>query len=212
MNSSASISSPSSGPFHNWINLALVVSRFFVTLSLSLWIGGMAFFGIMAAPVLFHPEKSGIARTPNTAIMAPQMVSAMLTRFGTLTTICGILLLLGWLIDGLLSRSVRTRSWRLQGALTLLCVVISQYLNVALLPRTRAEQSNILPIIARADQGETLSAAERARRAEFDAGHKSYQRLASLNLYLLMAVLLILLSRSLHSRPDAPENGKLGRE
>lgn len=172
----------------------------------------MGFFGIMAAPVLFHPERSGIDRTADTAIMAPQMVSAMLTRFGTLTNICLVVLIVCWIVDGVLSRSQRKRAWQIQGLLTIVCLVLSQYLNGVLLPRTRAEQGKILPLIARVDRGETLSPAEQSRRAAFDAGHKSYQRLASLNLYLLMAILLTLFGRSVEVHPKPSENGKLGRE
>lgn len=209
---SASPSSSALSPISTALARALVGIRFLAALALSLWIGGMGFFGIMAAPVLFHPERSGIARNADTAIMAPQMVSAMLTRFGTLTNICIPILVLCWIVDGLLSKSQRKRAWQVQGLLTGVCLILSQYLNGVLLPQTRAEQGKILPLIARVDRGETLSSAEQAQRATFDEGHKSYQRLASLNLYLLMAILLTLFSRSVEPHPKPSENGKLGRE
>ncbi len=155
----------------------------------------MAFFGIMAAPVLFHPERSGIIRAPDTAIIAPQMVSAMLTRFGTLTSILGALLLLSIVIDGALSHTLKQRLWRVQAVISVFCVAISFYLSTVLLPQTKRDQAAILPIIARATRGETLSAAEKSRRLAFDTGHSGYQRLASINLYLLLAVLFILMAR-----------------
>ena len=155
----------------------------------------MAFFGIIAAPVLFHPERSGIERAANTATLAPQMVSAMLTRFGTLSTICGVVLVVTALLDGVLSRELKNRWWRVQLMLSVLCLGFSLYLNGFLLPQTRREQAQILPIIARADRGEALSPQETARRQTFDRGHRTYQRLASLNLYLLLATLLILIAR-----------------
>ena len=173
----------------------LTLIHFVCALSIALWVGGLAFFGIMAAPVLFHPERSGIPRAPDTAFLAPQMVSAMLTRFGTLTTLCAVALLVGALLDGALSRTFFTRIWRLQTALCALCLTIGIFLNSVLLPQTRRDQTEILPLIARAERGEKLSAAETQRRAAFDAGHTGYQRLASLNLYLLLAILFILLAR-----------------
>ncbi|RYG70074.1 DUF4149 domain-containing protein [bacterium] len=212
MNSNAAPISAPQAKSSIWPQPATIFIRFLVSLALSLWIGGMAFFGIMAAPVLFHPEKSGIPRSADTAIIAPQMVSAMLTRFGTLTGICAIVLLLGWIIDGFLTKSQKKKSWQIQGVLTLICLTLSQYLNGTLLPKTRAEQSVILPIIARADRGEKLSEADQARRAAFDTGHKSYQRLASINLYLLMAVLIILLGRPLAPAQDSSQNGSRSRD
>ena len=176
--------------------LAIVAARFFSALCLALWIGGMAFFGIMAAPVLFHPEKSGLERLATTATTAPQMVSAMLARFGTLTTICAVLLIAFWLADGIASRGLKSRLWRIQGALLLSCLILSQVLSNVLLPRTQAQQAEILPLIARAERGETLSPAQKARRAAFDINHKNYQKLASFNLYLLLAVLLLLVARN----------------
>jgi hypothetical protein len=209
MNSQSS-ANPSSFP--RWKRGLLIFSRFLVALSLSLWIGGMAFFGIMAAPVLFHPEKSGIPRAADTAIIAPQMVSAMLTRFGFLTSICAVILLVGWLVDGLLSNGtqsgLKSGAWRIQGALSLVCLTLSFYLNSVLLPRTKAEQGQILPLIARAERGETLSAADKERRVAFDMGHQSYQKLASINLYLLMAILLVLLGRALPTNSSYPQKIK----
>ncbi len=174
----------------------LLVERFVSALCVSLWVGGMAFFGIMAAPVLFHPERSGILRESNTAIIAPQMVSAMLTRFGTLTTICGAVLLVCALIDGFLTRGWRVRTWQIQTVLCAVCLGFSLYLNSFLLPQTKRDQAQILPLIARSARGETLSPADTAQRAAFDAGHSSYQRLASLNLYLLLALLFVILART----------------
>lgn len=182
-------------PGHRAFAAVLIIVRSLTALSLALWIGGMAFFGIMAAPVLFHPEKSGIARPPDTATLAPQLVSAMLTRFGTLTTLCAILILLCALIDGALTRDFKNRLWRAQTALSVVCLGFSLGLNGVLLPQTKREQAQILPLIARTSRGETLSPIEKTRRAAFDAGHGAYQRLATFNLYLLLAMLVILMAR-----------------
>ena len=149
----------------------------------------------MAAPVLFRPERFGVPRTPDTTTLAPQIVSAMLSRFGTLTTICGILLVFCALIDGFLNRNWKSRLWCAQTLLSVVCLGFSLYLNGVLLPQTKREQAQILPIIARASRGEALSATEMQQRAAFDAGHRAYQRWASINLYLLLAILLILIAR-----------------
>lgn len=178
------------------VRSGLILTRFVAALCIVLWVGGLAFFGIMAAPVLFHPERSGIPRAPDTATLAPQMVSAMLTRFGTLTTLCAVVLLVCILLDGALSQSTRTWKWRTQATLSLLCLGIGLFLNRVLLPQTVRDQARILPLIARASRGETLSAAETQRRATFDTGHTGYQRLASFNLYLLLAILLLIVARA----------------
>jgi hypothetical protein len=155
----------------------------------------MAFFGIMAAPVLFR-----IARLNGVGAIAPQMVGAMLARFGVLTTICGFVLVGCWALDGALSRATKSRLWRAQGVISLLCLGFSLYLNGVLLPQTQREQAEILPLIALAERGETLSPTEQEKRVAFDAGHKSYQRLASINLYLLLALLAIVASRGSATR------------
>ena len=168
----------------------LIAVRFLTSLALSLWIGGMAFFGIMAAPVMFR-----LARQSSAPEVAPQMVGAMLTRFGFVTTICAVLMIICWFIDGALSGSRAQRLWKVQGGLSLICLALSLYLNGYLLPRTQAQQPDILPIFARDARGENLTQAEIAKRATFDKGHKEYQRLASVNLYLLLGVMGILIAR-----------------
>jgi hypothetical protein len=195
------------GLFNSKIHQTLAIgARFISALCLSLVIGGMAFFGIMAAPVMFHPEKSGIERLETTATTAPQMVSAMLSRFGTLTTICAVLLILCWLIDGIASSSIKSRLWNIQGALLFLSLLLSQVLSNILLPRIKAQQATIVPIIARAERGKTLTPREKQQRAAFDIGHKSYQKLASFNLYVLLAAMLILIARG---APILPEQQKM---
>ncbi len=181
--------------------IVLVAARFLTALALSLWIGGMAFFGIMAAPVLFHPERSGIARAANTATLAPQMVSAMLTRFGTLTTILGVLLVVLVVVDGVVSRATALRLWRAQFLISALCLGFSLFLNGVLLPQTKRAQAEILPLIARAERGEMLSKSEKAQRLAFDTGHGGYQKLATINLYLLVALLLLLVARGANASP-----------
>src|SRR5690349_19502407 len=75
----------------------LIGVRFLTFLALSLWIGGMAFFGAMAAPVLFK-----LTKTSSAPELGPQMVGEMLGRFGVLTTICSLVLLISWFADGVL--------------------------------------------------------------------------------------------------------------
>lgn len=170
----------------------LIGLRSLTALALSLWIGGMAFFGIMAAPVMFR-----LARQSSAPQLAPQMVGAMLTRFGFVTTACALLMLIGWFVDGLLSKTRGQKLWKVQGVLSLICLGFSLYLNNVLLPQTQAQQAEILPIFARDARGETLTPQEIATRAAFDSGHHAYQRLASINLYLLLAILVIISARSL---------------
>lgn len=168
----------------------LIGVRFIASLALSLWIGGMAFFGAMAAPVLFRLTK--VSSAPE---LGPQMVGDMLARFGVLTTICAVLLLICWAVDGVLSQSKGQLLWKVQGALSLLCLGFSIYLGSVLLPLTQAQQSQILPIYVKSVHGQTLSPQETAQKAAFDQGHEAYKRLASLNLYLLLGVMGILVAR-----------------
>ncbi len=164
----------------------LVALRLANLLALALPLGGLAFFGIFAAPALFK-----VARAAHRPELAPQMVALMLGRFGWVLIACAGLAVACWLGDGpRLDSPDSTRSrlwWRLQGAGSLLVLALSLFLQLGLMPRILAMQ------------GQVLAQSDPARHAAFDAVHKSYSGVASV---LLWATLFVLgcLARRL-SRP-----------
>ena len=179
--------------FSFWRRFLLIFARFLVFLGLTLWLGGMAFFGAMTAPILFK-----FGRQTQLYDLAPRIVGLILQRFSVLTFVCAALLLLGWLLDGRVLRpQKRAKQWWIsQGILSGFCAILAIYLGGILLPRTAASQDEILPLVVRAESGQTLAPAEIAQRANFDAGHKQYQRLAMLNFWLLFAVLIVAVTRT----------------
>jgi len=167
----------------------LGLSRTLVALSLGVWIGGLAFFGAITAAVMFPMTRA--AGHPE---LAPLMVGPMLSRFALVCIVCSVVLVLGWLLDGALSR--RALWWRVQGALTLMAVALGAYLNFALLPQVERDQSVVVPLYVRSLK-EKLPPAEEQLKAHFDAGHQNFNRLAGINIWLLVGALACLMARSL---------------
>lgn len=172
--------------------------RFLSALGIALWLGGMMFFGAVAAPALFR-----VARAEGVPEIAPQMVGALLSRFTFVTYACAALMLVGWSLDGILSRQ-RDKWWKLQGTLSVVSLALALYLGQIILPRTLEQQAQILPIFGRAERGQTLSPAEQKLRARFDAGHRTYQRLGSLNVWILLATLALLIARGTSRAQSLP--------
>ncbi len=169
----------------------LGLTRTLVALSFGLWIGGLAFFGAITAAIMFRMTRE--AGVPQ---MAPQMVGPMLSRFAIICTVCSVVLVGGWLLDGALSQ--RTKWWRAQGVLTLVAVALGAYLNFALLPTVERDQGAVLPLYVRSLQSpSSLSPAETQLKARFDAGHQRFNRLAGINIWLLVGALACLMARSL---------------
>lgn len=164
--------------------------RLMMALALSVWIGGLAFFGIVTAPIIFKmTRENGVSE------LAPQMVGLMLTRFGAICAICAAILVATWLLDGTLNRP--NRVWKIQGAFLVLALALGAYLNFSFLPQTIRDQKAVLPIMALESAKTPLSASQKAIKARFDAGHQGFSRLARLNLWLLVCVLALLLARTL---------------
>jgi hypothetical protein len=176
----------------------LGLTRTLVALSFGLWIGGLVFFGAITAAIMFPMTKQ--AGQP---ALAPQMVGPMLSRFALVCAVCSVVLVLGWALDGVLTR--RGKGWMAQGALTLAAVGLGTFLNFGLLPQTERDQSAVLPLYARAVEGNALSPQEAALKARFDAGHKNFNRLAGINIYLLIGALACLMARTLPARERAVE-------
>lgn len=172
----------------------LGLSRTLVALAFGLWIGGLVFFGAITAAIMFP-----MTRAQGVPALAPMMVGPMLSRFALVCVVCSVLLLGGWLLDGALSE--RGKGWLAQGALTLLAVGLGSYLNFVLLPGIERDQSTVLPLYARSVQSaNALSPQEAATKARFDAGHKRFNQLAGLNIYLLIGALAALMVRTLPAK------------
>lgn len=178
-------------------DVLLIAVRTVFMLTIGVWLGGLAFFGIVTAPFLFR-----IARAEHVPEIAPQMVTAMLGRFTYFTYACTVLLFLVWLIDGGLTgvKGALRRWWMVQGAGTVLAGVLALYLGTALFPRIVSGQAAVVPIFRKAEMKQPLSPREEAIRAEFDAGHKGYNRLASLSLWLLVGTLVAFSARTVAER------------
>lgn len=150
----------------------------------------MLFFGAVTAPLMFRAAKDSAAPQ-----LAPILVGQMLGRFTFITYICGALMLLGWLFDGLITRDRRLLWWT-QGVATAVCVALSIVLGAVILPRTVAQQSAIVPLFVKDARKQPLTPAEQAQRKTFDVGHQDYQKLGSINVYLLIAVLGLIVART----------------
>lgn len=173
------------------MRFVLGLTRTLVALSFGLWIGGLLFFGAITAAIMF--PKTRAAGVPQ---LAPEMVGPMLSRFAIVCTVCSVFLVLGWLIDGALTK--RTLWWRAQGVLSLVAVTLGAYLNFALLPAVERDQSAVLPLYVRSlNPQNVLTPQEAELKSRFDAGHQSFNKLAGINIWLLVAALACLMARTL---------------
>ncbi len=166
------------------------MARAVALLGIGIWVGGMTFFGAVTAPLMFRAARASAAPE-----LAPILVGQMLGRFTYVTYICGALMLLGWLIDGLIMRDHRWL-WQIQGLFTIVCVGLAIFLGTAILPRTIAQQGAIVPLFVKDARHQSLTPAEKARRAAFDVGHEDYQKLGAANVYILIGLLCIIVART----------------
>ncbi len=177
----------------------LGLARTLVALCLGVWIGGLAFFGAITAAIMFPmTRRAGVPE------LAPLMVGPMLSRFALVCTACSLFIVMGWLLDGALTR--RAAWWRAQGALSLAAVALGAYLNFGLLPQVERDQSVVIPIYAASLRPHaSLSPEQRQIKARFDAGHALFGQWSRLNLWLLVGALACLMARTL---PDVGEHQK----
>lgn len=161
----------------------VIATRFLGLLGLGIWLGGLAFFGAMAAPAMFK-----ISRAAGVGELAPQMVGVMLSRFNYVMYGCGVLLLLSWLIEPLCGavRDGASRTlWWIQGACSIAMLAIAIYLGTVMMPQLTRLQSQVKP-------GATTVNARpgSAAKARFDNLHGGYSGLAAVTIYLGFAALL----------------------
>lgn len=184
---------------------ARVLTRFFALFALTIWIGGLTMIGV-AAPAIFKLNR----------LIGPRAVAAMLERFSPITLVCGIVLLLCWLverrIDGRESvkSSTRSRALNVQGACIFVMLLLGSYLALIAEPRivrlqppleqtvlqsetvqnNGAQSINPTEVIVKAGQFASPQA-----RQEFRKLHGIYGGLTSLVVLLGIVVLAIYAAR-----------------
>ncbi len=180
--------------------LALALWRCVMMLGLGLWLGGILFLGAVSAPAIFR-----FCRAHGVETLAPQLVGALVARFGPLTIVLGVVLCVAWLGDGLLSRGNRPPRerllWRAQGVCLLAMVGLALYLNFAALPELLREQTTVLreslatgtPLSA--SPGAAAEGAKSAARLRFDALHERYSQLTMVIFWLGVTALAALSAR-----------------
>jgi len=166
------------------------LARGVALLGIGIWVGGLTFFGAVTAPLMFRAARASAAPE-----LAPILVGQMLGRFTFITYICGALMLLGWLFDGLITRDRRWLWWA-QGVLTAICLSLAIYLGAIVLPRTVAQQDAIVPLFVKDARKQPLTPQEQKQRQAFDVGHQEYQKLGSINVYLLIGLLGFIVART----------------
>ena len=182
--------------------LARALARSVTMLGLGLWLGGILFLGAVSAPAIFR-----FCRAHDVESLAPQLVGALVARFGPLTVALGVVLCLAWLFDGWLSRFRRTAQervaqerllWRAQGVCLSAMLTLTLYLNFVALPELQREQGAVIresiatgtPLGASA--GASASGAKSAARLHFDALHQRYSQLTMAVFWLGVAALFAL--------------------
>jgi uncharacterized membrane protein len=157
-------------------------ARFLLLIALALWLGGFVFFGAIAAPTMF---KTGRAHELYT--IAPLMVGAILSRFALFSTVCGVVMLAGWLLEGGFKKMSAARKW--QGVLTGVALLLTLISNFVLLPNTLRDQITMLPITEKSERKQPLTNEEAQFKADFDKKHKASERLGGLTILCLLLVL-----------------------
>ena len=166
------------------------LARGLTLLAIGIWVGGLTFFGAVTAPLMFRAARASAAPE-----LAPILVGQMLGRFTFVTYICAALMLVGWIFDGLITLDRRWLWWA-QGVVTTVCLALAIYLGAVILPRTVAQQDAIVPLFVKDARKQPLTPAEQKMRKSFDVGHEEYQKLGSINVYLLIGLLGLIVART----------------
>lgn len=177
-------------------------TRFLGAFAVAIWVGGMTFFGAVAAPILFDGSL-----LPKASPLPPQLVGALLSRFGTVTLVCSMLLVVSLAVEWLASRAPGRKRWfEVRAGLTLICVVMAFYLALTLMPRLQSAQPAMLPVYERTQNHLPLTVAQQHIKATFDQGHENYKTLAIINLWLVVGLLGLMIAQSTF----LPEPGNRG--
>ena len=177
--------------------LARALIRWVTMLGLGLWLGGILFLGAVSAPAIFR-----FCRAHGVEPLAPQLVGALVARFGPLTVTLGVVLCVAWAFDGLFSHCGRTAQeraparllWRVQGVCLLAMLSLTLYLNFAALPELLREQGAVIreSVATGTSLNATTGGAKSAARLRFDALHQRYSQLTMVVFYLGVTALAVL--------------------
>ncbi|HEX8237435.1 MAG TPA: DUF4149 domain-containing protein [Abditibacteriaceae bacterium] len=169
--------------------ILLAVARLFTVLGAGMWIGGLAFFGAVAAPIISRVDRS----------LLFVLVAPMLSRFSVVTYVCGGLMLLGWLMERYAARGVARRSrpaWWAQGACTVVMLTIALYLGQVLMPQIKDLQrdlrkpSTIIGLLQDRLLKKRGDAAGEPKTS-FDLAHNRYSQMSQVTVYLGLATLFL---------------------
>jgi putative copper export protein len=185
--------------------ILLSVARLLTVLGAGIWIGGLAFFGAVAAPIIARVDRS----------LLFVLVAPMLSRFSVVTYVCGGLMLLGWLMERYIARGVPRRSlpvWWAQGAFTVAMLALALYLGQVLMPQIKELQrdlrkpSTIIGLLEDRLLKKRGGAAVESR-TDFDLAHNRYSQMSQVTVYLGLATLFLFCWRV--SRRDENASGEL---
>lgn len=182
--------------------------RFVTVLGAALWVGGLVFFGAVAAPVLLKTDRA----------LLFLLVAPLLARFAIVTYVCGALMLLGWIGERTMQMKREKRGdeiarglslWRAQGFFSILMLLIALYLGTLVMPRLLQLQPQMQAENARfalrapqnnsagndASTRDIPESKKSPQRREFDALHERYSSLARVTVWLGFGVLFLLCLR-----------------
>jgi hypothetical protein len=169
--------------------ILLSIARLMTVLGAGMWIGGLAFFGAVAAPIISRVDRS----------LLFVLVAPMLSRFSVVTYVCGGLMLLGWLMERYVANGVPRRSrpsWWAQGAFTVVMLSIALYLGQVLMPQIKELQrdlrkpSTIIGLLGDRLLKKRGDAAVESR-TDFDLAHNRYSQMSQVTVYLGLATLFL---------------------
>jgi hypothetical protein len=169
--------------------ILLSVARLFTVLGAGMWIGGLVFFGAVAAPIISRTDRS----------LLFVLVAPMLSRFSFVTYVCGGLMLLGWLMERYVANGVSRRSlpaWWAQGAFTVVMLSIALYLGQVLMPQIKELQrdlrkpSTIIGLLEDRLLKNRAGAAGESK-TEFDLAHNRYSQMSQVTVWLGLGTLFL---------------------
>ena len=172
--------------------MARAAARWVTMLCLGLWMGGIIFLGAVSAPAIFR-----FCRAHGVESLAPQIVGALVARFGPLSAILGVVLCVAWLAESALGvrrgpQNAR-KLWLAQGCCLAAMLALALYLNFDALPTLLREQAAV--IAESAANGTPLTTApgvaKSAVRLHFDTLHQRYSLLTMVIFWIGAAALAL---------------------
>lgn len=170
------------------VQIARAAARWMTMLALGLWLGGILFLGAVSAPAIFR-----FCRAHGVESLAPQIVGALVARFGPLSAVLGVVLCLAWLADGRFSGKVAHKLWLAQGCFLGAMLALALYLNFGALPELLREQAAVIheSVVNGTPLTTAPNALKSAARLHFDTLHQRYSQLTMVIFWLGAAALAL---------------------